>query len=97
MTQLGKSQAKAAKVHREMRNTRKANEGGVPLPPVRRIWRVLSSANPGCGLACVGGHPGLNNQRELQRHSQERRGGVAARGQTARRGGSGSHPTGSAG
>ena len=39
----------------------------------RGRWRAGLS----CGLACVGGHPGVNNQRELQRHSHEWGGGAA--------------------
>ena len=37
----------------------------------RRRPGSLPGSEPRCGLACIGGHPGLNNGRELQRHSQE--------------------------
>ena len=43
----------------------------------------MSMSGPGRGLACVGGHLGLNNQRELQRHGQEWRGGDATGGEVA--------------
>ena len=40
-----------------------------------------AGTSPGCnepGLACLGYLRGLNNECELQRHSQERRGGAPA-------------------
>jgi hypothetical protein len=37
----------------------------------RRRPGSLPGSEPRSGLACIGGHPGLNNERELQRHSQE--------------------------
>ena len=42
-------------------------------------------------MACVDGHIGLNNQRELQRHGQEWRGGGAARREFGGGDGSGGH------
>jgi len=58
---------------------------------------TISPPRSGQGLACVRGHPGVNNQRELQRHSQEWRGGAAARRETARRCGGRGYPVGRAG
>lgn len=42
-----------------------------------------TSCRADCGLACVGGHFGLNSRRELERHSQEGRGDDPTDGEVA--------------